>query len=157
MSVRNFSPIGSQRYVLDEKNRVRLPATFVEECDGEKLYILPGIMNDSLYVMPKSVYDEKHSFLGESNIYDEEAQLVYSAIRAKTHEANVDQQNRIVVPEDLKNMIGGDKEVVMLTKMDFLEIWGVTGFNNRPELVSTPNIRAELKKLGAMMAARGIQ
>lgn len=150
-----LTPIGAQRYTLDEKNRVRMPARLLEEL-GDDLVLSPGVQKN-LYIMSKDTFLKKHQKLVDIDLYDAELQHLYTALSGSCVPVERDAQNRIAIPESIKKSFKIDKEVVFVAKFDFVEMWPAEEYDNRPELMDAASIGRMLQKLSAALKDRSAE
>lgn len=156
MSVITFAPIGAQRYTLDDKNRVRVPAEIFAKFTGEEIVITPGVQGN-LSLMTRDSYQRKISALAEADYFDVELQSKYTWLSSCTKAVERDAQNRIVIPQDIKDAFDINREVVFIAKFDFVEIWPAEYFDAREVVKGTDAIGRAMQNLGALLKARAEQ
>lgn len=150
MSEINFSPIGAQRYTLDEKNRVRVPAEIFAKFSDEEIVIAPGVQGN-LSLMTKETYKKKFGALAEADYFDFELQSKYTLVNGISKSVERDGQNRIVIPQDIKERYEIKREVVFVAKFDFVEIWPVELYDARPVVIGADAISKAMQSLGELL------
>lgn len=153
MSEIRFSPIGAQKYALDEKNRVRVPAEIFAKFGDEELVITPGVQGN-LSLMTRATYDKKFAALADADYFDVELQSKYSFVSANSKTVDRDTQNRIVIPQEIKDNFNIVKDVVFLAKFDFVEIWPAELYEARPVISGPEAISRAMQNLGALLKAQ---
>lgn len=150
MSETRFSPIGAQRYTLDEKNRVRVPAEIFAKFSDEEMVIAPGVQGN-LNLMTRATFDKKFAALAEADYFDVELQSKYTLVSAISKSVERDGQNRIVIPQDIKERFEIGREVVFVAKFDFVEIWPAERFDSRPVVIGADAIGKAMQSLGELL------
>lgn len=153
MSVIKFAPIGSQRYTLDDKNRVRVPAEVFAKFSDEEIVIAPGVQGN-LSLMTRETYDKKFAALADADYFDLELQNRYTFVSSCSKTVERDTQNRIVIPQDIKDAFEIKREVVFVAKFDFVEIWPAELFDSKPVIVGSDAISKAMQNLGELLRAR---
>ncbi len=117
---------GSSETQLDEKNRIRIPAKFVEvfreEYKGEKLYFVIYV-EGRLSLMAESVLNARLEPFENIPPDDREAMDSYSKISETIEIAAVDGQGRVTIPKNLRDSVEIKKDVITIGLGSYLEIW----------------------------------
>ncbi len=112
---------GSHNLMLDQKNRMRLPAKFREILNG-KFFILNGA-GGCLMVLTAEAFKA---------MADKMAQIPFSAVEARRAVANLmanvvepeeDAQGRFVLPSKAREYANINKNIVVIGACNYLEIW----------------------------------
>lgn len=113
--------VGNQQHMLDDKNRIRLPAKH-REVLGNKYILMPGT-DGCIFVYPES--DENKIVAAMANVDSldpDVAELVRSLTEfAATVEA--DSQGRFMLTQDLMDICGIKKNVRIVGAISKVEIW----------------------------------
>ncbi|MBR4343826.1 MAG: division/cell wall cluster transcriptional repressor MraZ [Lachnospiraceae bacterium] len=112
--------MGEFNHTIDPKNRIIVPAKFRDEL-GENFVISAGL-DGCLYLTKKSSWEAFSQQLSELPFTAETRKLQRHFMR-NAQECEPDKQGRILVPQNLKEMAGLDKEVVLLGSGSKVEIW----------------------------------
>ncbi len=152
MSEIKFAPIGSQRYTLDDKNRVRVPAEIFAKFSDEEVVIAPGVQGN-LSLMTRTAFDRKFAALADADYFDIELQSRYTFLASCSKSVERDTQNRIVIPQDIKDAFGIAREVVFVAKFDFVEIWPAELFDSKPVITGAEAISKAMQNLGELLRA----
>lgn len=117
---------GSAETQLDEKNRIRVPAKFVdvfrEEYKNEKLYFVIYV-EGRISLMAESVLNARLEPFENIPPDDIEAMDSYSKISETIEIAGIDGQGRVTVPKNLRTSVEIDKDVILVGLGSYLEIW----------------------------------
>jgi MraZ protein len=120
---------GSFRFKIDAKGRVSLPAKF-RKVLSEDLVVTSDLRDE--YLM---VFDGQESFNawvdgifegrfdGGYNPSKLEHQRLRSALKGRAFEVPLDSAGRILLPADLREKAGIDREVVIVGNTGYFEIW----------------------------------
>ncbi len=113
--------LGDYQHTLDAKGRVSLPAKFRTEMTG-KLVIAKGL-DDCLYVYPA---DEYHAFVEELTSredFDPRVRKVRRFFTTGAVEAEFDSAGRIMLPGNLREYAGLQRDVAVTGNGNRIEIW----------------------------------
>ena len=119
---------GSYRFKTDAKGRVSLPAKF-RKVLSEDLVVARSLSGD--YLM---VFDGQDSFIswvdgifadqfGGFNSTDSKQLMLRSALKGQAFDVQVDSAGRILLPTELREMAGIEREVVIVGNTGFFEVW----------------------------------
>ena len=119
---------GSYRFKTDAKGRVSLPAKF-RKVLSEDLVVARSLSGD--YLM---VFDGQDSFnawvdgiladkFGGFNSTDSKQLMLRSALKGQAFDVQVDSAGRILLPTELREMAGIEREVVIVGNTGFFEVW----------------------------------
>ena len=111
--------IGTYRQKLDEKGRLNFPARFREEM-GAPFYVTCWL-DECLIALPKQKFEEIFARLSESGMVKNRG--LRRMLYAGAVEAAPDKQGRILLPPDLREHAGADKEIVVIGVGDYVELW----------------------------------
>lgn len=137
---------GSYRFKTDAKGRVSLPAKF-RKVLSEDLVVTSALSQDHLLV-----FDGQDSFnawvdaifvdkFGGYNSTDRKQLGLRSVLKGNAFDVQPDSAGRILLPADLREKAGIDKEVVIVGNTGFFEVWSE---QRRTELVEEIDISSLL-------------
>ena len=119
---------GSYRFKTDAKGRVSLPAKFrkvlsedlVVACalSGDFLQVFDG--QDSFNAWVDTIFADK---FGGYNSTSREQLLLRSALKGQAFDVQADSAGRILLPAELREKVGIDREVVIVGNTGFFEVW----------------------------------
>ncbi len=126
--------IGSFRFKIDAKGRVSLPAKFrkvlaedlVVACSltGDYLQVFSG--QDSFNAWVDQIFVDK---FGGFNTTSREQLMLRSALKGRAFEVQTDSAGRILLPADLRERVGIQKEVVIVGNTDYFEVWSAERYS----------------------------
>jgi len=112
--------MGEYNHTLDLKNRIIVPSKFRDEL-GENFVISAGL-DGCLYLTKKCDWEAFSKRLSELPFTAETRKLQRHFMRY-AQECEPDKQGRINVPQNLKELAGLEKDVVLLGSGTKVEIW----------------------------------
>jgi MraZ protein len=139
--------IGEFKHLLDDKNRISLPAKFRSEM-GKNVIITPGLDN-CLFIFTKKRWDEISERLSnsESSMLAADNRSFNRYLLGGAVEVPVDAVGRMLIPEFLKSRAKIQSKVVFIGVRDRVEIWDEIAWENyRKSIESRADELAE--KLG---------
>ena len=110
---------GKYNHSIDSKNRMALPAKLREEL-GDSVYLIKG--TDECI----AAYSSEHWVAFEQKLKSESgarARALQRAICASAARCVVDEQGRIVIPQELKAYAGLEKDATIVGVLDRAEFW----------------------------------
>ena len=117
---------GAHVTVLDDAGRIVVPRRFRDIMDGQDhvtWFITPGL-NGNLYLYTR----EQWARVLEENqpaykLRDQATHQYFSFGYGFTHETRVDRQGRMVIPPVLRDLLGLERDVVLVGAQHRLELW----------------------------------
>ncbi|MBR6384151.1 MAG: division/cell wall cluster transcriptional repressor MraZ [Lachnospiraceae bacterium] len=112
---------------MDAKGRVILPVKFRENIGST--FILTKGLDRNLTIYPMEEWknvEEKLSKLKRSN---EAARNLKRRIQGAAVEVEVDNQDRITIPQNLRIFAGLEKELLFVGQGEYIEIWAKSRFD----------------------------
>jgi len=140
--------MGEFNHTIDPKNRVIVPAKFREEL-GEAFVISAGL-DGCLYLTKKSDWEAFAQRLAELPFTAETRQLQRHFMR-NSLECEPDKQGRILIPQNLKDLAGLEKDVVLVGSVTKVEIWskerldGMSGDETMEEIAEKMSVDYNLR------------
>ncbi len=113
--------IGEYKYNLDQKNRLLIPAKFRSKFGGEA--ILTRGIDKCLFLFPKDEWEKVVEKLLKLPLSQANSRAFTRLILSGAHQVEIDNQGRILIPENLKNYANLSKRVVIVGLYSRLEIW----------------------------------
>lgn len=120
--------LGTFNPKLDDKGRLILPAKFRDQlADG--LVITRGQEN-CLYVFTASEFQEMHERIRSAPITSKQGRDYLRVLLSGAHDETPDKQNRITVPQNLREYAGLQRELAVIGAGNRAEIWDITAWQN---------------------------
>lgn len=112
--------MGEYNHTIDPKNRVIVPAKFREGL-GENFIISAGL-DGCLYLTPATEWEKfTEQLMKLPNTM--EARQVQRHFLRNANECELDKQGRILVPQNLKESVGLEKNIILIGVGKRVEVW----------------------------------
>lgn len=138
--------MGRFNHTIDPKGRLSIPSKY-REILGDEFVVSRG-MDGCLFVYAVSdwkVFEEKLASLPLINV---EARQFARFFLSGAQYVTVDKQGRILMPQDLKEFAGLEKDVVLAGMGSRIEIWSLDRWNTNSEQVDINQISEGMINLG---------
>ena len=106
---------------LDEKGRVILPAKFRDEL-AEGLVITRG-QERCLYVFSEQEFSSMHERIRQAPVTSKQARDYLRVFLSGAHPETPDKQNRVTIPQGLREYAGLDRDLAVIGAGSRAEIW----------------------------------
>ena len=113
--------IGEYQHALDVKNRMIVPSKLREEL-GSKFVITKGL-DGCLYAYPQSEWKNLEDKLKTLPLSNRDARAFVRFFFSGACEIEMDKQGRGLIPQNLKEYAGIEKEIVSIGALTRVEIW----------------------------------
>lgn len=140
---------GEYQHTVDPKGRVIVPAKLREGL-GEKFIITKGLDN-CLFAYSKDEWKNFEAKLRTLPMTDKDARAFMRFFFAGATECEVDKQGRILVPQNLRDHAGLDKDIYFIGMSSRVEVWDKAKWD---EYSSSDNLSAD--KVAEKFAMLGI-
>ena len=124
---------GSSLAKLDEKGRLKLPASFraVLEPKFGSDYFVTSLRGDSVRIYPMDVWLRIEERLARASSLNPSVMRFKNSVNYFGQSSPMDAQGRILIHPLLRERADVRGEVVVLGQQDFLEVWNRTAFEER--------------------------
>ena len=112
---------GKSEHTLDGKGRLIVPAKFRDGL-GARFWVTKGIEN-CLYLYPESEWRLIADAFRRQPMNTKQKRIVQRRFFAGASECEIDKQGRILIPSDLREFAGIEKDVVSVGNLNHVEIW----------------------------------
>ena len=126
--------IGEYQHSLDTKGRLFIPAKFRDDL-GDQFVIARGVGN-CLFAMSLKEWDSFSQKLRSQPVTDIQVQKFVRVVFAGATDCEPDKQGRVVIPANLRDIAGLEKDVVIIGVMSRIEIWNKEAWNAYNESVN---------------------
>lgn len=106
---------------IDEKNRMTIPAKYREEL-GYSCILTKGD-DKCLYIYPMREWEKVLERLSALPTSDKDIRAYVRRVYTNAVECEIDKQGRILIPTELRDFAGIDKELVTAGMMQRIEVW----------------------------------
>lgn len=113
--------IGEYIHTIDTKGRVIMPQKFREQL-SPTFYITKGI-DGCLFVYDEQEWQRMYDKMKDLRLTSKKAREFSRFLYAPAREVEVDKQGRIIIPQNLRDYSGINKEVAITGVASRIEIW----------------------------------
>lgn len=113
--------MGEFKHSIDDKGRVILPAKLRDKL-GERVVISRGL-DPCLYVYTMEEWEKFVQKLDTLPLLDQRSRKIHQYFMSGAVECDLDKQGRIVVPPNLRSILGEEKELTLVGEGRRIEIW----------------------------------
>ncbi|MEI7709516.1 MAG: division/cell wall cluster transcriptional repressor MraZ [bacterium] len=129
--------IGEYIHIIDEKNRVSMPAKFRKEL-GKKIIITPGLEN-CLFIFTLKEWEKVSKKLSDSendlSFLKADQRNFNRYMFGRAAEVEMDAIGRILVPDFLKTRIGLKGSAAIVGVKDRVEVWSEEAWSENKAIV----------------------
>ncbi len=133
-------------HTIDAKGRLIIPSKF-REVLGEEFVISKG-MDGCLFVYANDDWNAFEQKLTSLPLINKEARQFARFFLAGAAQVEVDKQGRILLPANLREFAGLDKDVVLVGVGSRIEIWSKEKYEDAGEDVDMDDIASAMESLG---------
>jgi MraZ protein len=124
--VKLFAFKGTYNYSIDQKGRLSIPVKFRDktEAPASEHYVVARGFEGCLYLYPReawAVIEEKLSAL--KTLSDPRARYFVRTLLSNAADTKIDKLGRIMIPQNLLDLAGIKKDIVVRGVLDKIEIW----------------------------------
>ena len=112
---------GTYEHQLDAKRRIRIPAKMKSKLD--KGYSIGVGTDHCLWIMPTETTQNIQRNMAETDMSDPRARAAKRKMLERICFPEEDPQGRIVLPQNLIDYAGIDKDILFIGQGDYIEIW----------------------------------
>lgn len=140
--------IGEYNHTLDNKGRITIPSKFREGL-GDEFIITKGL-DSCLFVYPKDEWKIFEDKLKTLPLTSKDARAFVRFFFAGASECNLDKQNRVLLPKNLRIHSELQKDAIIIGVSTRIEIWSKEKWNEytEDETLSYENIAENMAELG---------
>ena len=113
--------IGEYEHSIDTKGRLIMPSKLKEDI-GEKFVVTKGL-DGCLFVYSQTEWKIFEDKLRNFPLTNKDAKTLIRSFLAGAMECEIDKQGRFLIPSNLREFAGLEKEVVVIGVLDKIEIW----------------------------------
>ena len=113
--------IGEYEHSIDTKGRLIMPSKLKEDI-GEKFVLTKGL-DGCLFVYSQAEWKNFEEKLRTFPLTNKDARALIRFFLAGAMECEIDKQGRFLIPSNLREFAGLEKEVVVIGVLNKIEIW----------------------------------
>jgi MraZ protein len=121
--------LGQYQHNLDEKGRLMIPARY-RELLAAGAFITQGF-DKCLMVMTDVHFKEVYDRINAMNMADPNARLLRRHILSNAYSIEIDRVGRILVPGNLRQIIGLENEAIVAGQGEYFEVWNPADWNEQ--------------------------
>jgi len=116
---------GSEKYAIDSKGRVKIPARMLRSLssEAEGTFVLNIGRDGCIYAYPKDEWEQIEKKLTAVNQFAEKGIFFLRRYLMDATELQLDGQQRLTIPQKYLKPAGIENEVEILGVLDHLEFW----------------------------------
>lgn len=140
--------IGEYNHTLDNKSRITIPSKFRETL-GEDFVITKGL-DSCLFIYPKEEWEIFEDKLKTLPLTNKDARAFVRFFFAGASECTLDKQGRVLIPPNLREHSGIEKDAVIIGVATRIEIWSSENWKEYTEddNLSYESIAENMQELG---------
>ncbi len=142
---------GSYRHTIDDKGRLICPADFREQVKSSGsniLYMTVPIGKHYIAVYPEAKFNSLSERWNQAPITDDTLQTFVRALSVRGERVKMSDKGRMLISENLRRIAGIEREVVIVGKLDHLEIWNPRRLDE--DLVQREKDETYLRQVGEL-------
>jgi len=121
--------LGQFQHSLDEKGRLMIPARY-RELLAAGAFITQGF-DKCLMVMTEVYFQQVYDRINAMNLADPTARLLRRLILSNAYSVEVDKVGRILVPQNLRQVVELNGEAIVAGQGDYFEVWTPAAWNQQ--------------------------
>ena len=138
--------MGKYNHTIDPKGRLSIPSKY-REVLGDEFVVSKG-MDGCLYVYANDDWKVFEGKLASLPLMSEEARQFARFFLSGAQAVTVDKQGRILMPQDLRDFAGLEKDVVLAGMGSRIEIWSLERWKANNDSVDINAISKGVMNLG---------
>ena len=137
---------GEYRHAIDDKGRLAVPARFRAQLDGG--LVVARWLDACLAIFPLPAWEVIAAKVASLPVTDPNARLLQRRLFAQATETELDKQGRVLVPQNLRDLVGLAGEAVVVGGQDHAEIWAPARWDAYAEALEDSSFAAAIADLG---------
>lgn len=137
---------GEYNHSIDAKGRLIVPAKFREQLGNE--FVVTKGLDGCLFVYSEEKWTRIEESLKEKPLTSKDARKFLRFFFAGAATCEVDKQGRILLPANLREYAGIDKDVVSVGVFDRVEIWNKERWQENGDFDDMDEIAENMAELG---------
>ena len=137
--------MGEYNHTIDDKGRLIVPTKFREQL-GEAFVITKG--NDGCLAIYTNDAWEVLNKKFQSLPANKKFRAYVRSIVASSRTVETDKQGRILIPANLREQAGLEKDVVIAGVIDKIEVWDKASWDRETDIDNIDDIAEEMAELG---------
>ncbi len=122
---------GQFQHSIDAKGRTSLPARFrdtISVCGESRFVLTQALFDPCLHLYPMSAWEELEEKIADLPSLDPHIVRFRRLYISAAHEGEADKAGRILIPSDMREKVGLQKEVLWAGMGRHLELWSTSAW-----------------------------
>ena len=138
---------GEYYHSIDAKGRLIIPAKLREEL-GDKFVITKGYDGNCLSILPMKAWEELENKLAMVPKNNKAGQKLVRYFTTGASKCELDKQGRTLIPANLREKAGLEKDIVFVGVMGKVEIWSKERWAENDDFDNVDDIAEHMSDLG---------
>jgi MraZ protein len=138
--------MGEYNHTIDAKGRLIVPSKFREQLGNE--FVVTKGLDGCLFVYSNEEWQRFEASFREKPLTSKEARKFTRFFFAGAASCEVDKQGRILLPANLREYAGIEKDVVSIGAMSRVEIWSKERYEEENDFDDMDEIAEHMAELG---------
>lgn len=138
--------MGEYSHSIDAKGRLIVPSKFREQLGNE--FVVTKGLDGCLFVYSNAEWQRIEENLREKPLTSKDARMFVRFFFAGAASCEVDKQGRILLPANLREYAGIDRDVVSLGVYSRVEIWSKERYMEHNDFADMDDIAEHMAELG---------
>src|SRR5215207_8745085 len=123
--------LGEYEATLDTKGRFLLPAGFKKQLpeEGSTVFVINRGFEKCLTLFPLKTWEPIYAGISKLNDFDPKVREFRRYFLNGATQLELDSAGRLLVPPNLKEYAGLEKDIVLASAIDKIEIWSTENYN----------------------------
>ncbi|HUB53483.1 MAG TPA: hypothetical protein VL986_15110 [Terracidiphilus sp.] len=145
---------GNHPAKVDEKGRLKLPAAFKQLVDAQNVsqFYITSSDGAKAEIWPLPAWEKVEAKLAEFSIMNDAVENYLSLTGYYGQQVEIDNQARVLIPQILRGAAKLDAEVVVIGKIDHLEVHNQSAFET--SLAAKTLTQEDRRSVGAILNGR---
>ena len=142
--------LGQYQHNLDDKGRLMIPARY-RELLAAGAFVTQGF-DKCLMVMTDNYFKLVYDRINAMNLADPTARLLRRLILSNAYPVEVDKVGRILVPQNLRQVILLESEAIVAGQGEYFEVWTPSAWND--QMAQLQDIETNNQRFAALDLSR---
>ena len=142
--------LGQYQHNLDDKGRLMIPARY-RELLAAGAFVTQGF-DKCLMVMTDNYFKLVYDRINAMNLADGSARLLRRLILSSAYPVEVDKVGRILVPQNLRQVIMLENEAIVAGQGEYFEVWTPAAWND--QMAQLQDIETNNQRFAALDLSR---
>lgn len=138
--------MGEYNHTIDAKGRLIVPSKFREQLGNE--FVVTKGLDHCLFVYSNEEWQRTVESFNSKPLTSKDARKFMRFFFAGAASCEVDKQGRILIPANLREYAGIEKDVVSAGVMNRVEIWSKENYENESDFDNMDEIAEHMAELG---------